>query len=105
MTPFRAARESLGWTIAEAGKALELSWRYVKRLDEGEREPHKHTIEVMRLRLAAKRLAETWAASGLSGNPQQLRAIDAAIIALTQTSATNSPSDEHRPQPGRKDAA
>lgn len=105
MTPFRTARESLGWTIAEAGKALELSWRYVKRLDEGEREPHKHTIEVMRLRLAAKRLAETWATSGLSGNPDDLRAIDAAIAALMQTSAADPPPAEHRPEPGKKEAA
>lgn len=55
MTPFRAAREALGWTIAEAAQALELSWRYVKRLDEGERDAQTvcpHTLTLM----------QTWAA-------------------------------------------
>jgi len=105
MTHFRALREALGWTIAETRDRLDLTWRHVKRLDEGEREPHQHTLEVMRLRLAAKRLAETWAASGLSGNPDDLRAIDAAITALMQTSAADLPPAEHQPQPGKKDAA
>lgn len=69
MTPFRAAREALGWTIAKTAQALDLSWRYVKRLDEGERETPPHTLALM----------QTWAADWFPA--------------------------EHRPQPGRKDAA
>jgi hypothetical protein len=82
MTPFRAAREALGWTVADAMTHLALARPTVYSYDSGTRKPHRHTLEVMQLRLAAKRLAELWAGSCLPGDPAVLAAIDAAIAAL-----------------------
>jgi len=52
MTEFRTLRETLGWSIIQTAEALDRSWRYVKELDVGDKQPHPHTLALMR----------TWAA-------------------------------------------
>lgn len=53
MTPFRAARTALGWTIAQTAEALKRSWRHTKDMDTGDKTAPDHTLALM----------ETWAAS------------------------------------------
>lgn len=69
MTPFRAARETLGWTIAETAEALKRKWRHTKDMDTGTKPAPDHTLELMQI----------WAAPWFPA--------------------------EHRPRPGKKDAA
>lgn len=50
--PFNTARETIGWSIAQAAEVLGFTWRHAKALDDGEKKPHQHTLALM----------ETWAA-------------------------------------------
>lgn len=53
MTPFRTARETLGWSVKQTAEVLGFaSLGRVYDLDRGTKEPHPHTLALM----------QTWAA-------------------------------------------